>query len=245
MQVSHETIYQALYVQGRGHLRADLHKPLRTGRAMRRTRGNAPAGKATVTDVVPISERPAEAADRAVLGHWEGDLILGSNCRSAIATLVQRSTRFVLLVHLPAGHTAVAVRTVMIPTVSTLPERLRRSLAWDRGTELARHRHITVATGLDINFCDPHSLWQRGQREHERAAAPILPERHRPVGAQPGTARPRRRRTQRPTKKDPGRPYSCRCNAEAAVARPCCDDRLKPPFLLRDSSRVCCARASP
>ena len=171
MQVSHETIYQALYVQGRGHLRADLHKPLRTGRAMRRTRG-APAGKATLTDVVPISERPAEAADRAVPGHWEGDLILGSNCRSAIGTLVQRSTRFVLLVHLPAGHTAVAVRTVMIPTVSTLPERLRRSLAWDRGTELARHRDITLATGLDIYFCDPHSPWQRGSNENTNGLLP-------------------------------------------------------------------------
>ena len=166
MQVSHETIYQGLYVQGRGHLRADLHKQLRTGRAVRRPRGSATAAKATLTDVVPISERPAEADDRAVPGHWEGDLILGSNCRSAIGTLVERSTRFVLLVHLPGGHSAPEVRDAMIPTISTLPEQLRRSLAWDRGTELARHRDITLATGLDIYFCDPHSPWQRGSNEN-------------------------------------------------------------------------------
>jgi IS30 family transposase len=162
MQVSHETIYQALYVQGRGHLRADLHKQLWTGRAMRRPHGRAGAGKANLTDVVPIRERPAEADDRAVPGHWEGDLILGTNCRSAIGTLVERTTRFVLLVHLPDGHSAPAVRDAMIPTIATLPEQLRRSLAWDRGTELARHRDITLATGLDIYFCDPHSPWQRG-----------------------------------------------------------------------------------
>jgi transposase, IS30 family len=166
MQVSHETIYQALFVQGRGHLRADLHKQLRTGRAMRRPRSSAGAGKATLTDVVSISERPAEADDRAVPGHWEGDLILGTNCRSAIGTLVERTTRFVLLVHLPDGHSAPAVRDAMIPTIGTLPEQLRRSLAWDRGTELARHRDITVATGLDIYFCDPHSPWQRGSNEN-------------------------------------------------------------------------------
>jgi len=110
MQVSHEMIYQALYVQGRGHLRADLHKQLRTGRAMRRPHGSADAAKANLTDVVSISERPAEADDRAVPGHWEGDLILGTNCRSAIGTLVERTTRFVLLVHLPDGHSAPAVR---------------------------------------------------------------------------------------------------------------------------------------
>ncbi len=166
MQVSHETIYQALYVQGRGHLRADLHKQLRTGRAMRRPRGSAGAGKANLTDVVSISERPAEADDRAVPGHWEGDLILGTNCRSAIGTLVERTTRFVLLVHLPGGHSAPAVRDAMIPAISSLPEQLRRSLAWDRGTELARHRDITLATGLDIYFCDPHSPWQRGSNEN-------------------------------------------------------------------------------
>lgn len=143
-----------------------LHKQLRCDRAMRRPHGRAGAGKANLTDVVSISERPAEADDRAVPGHWEGDLILGTNCRSAIGTLVERSTRFVLLVHLPAGHSAVQVRDAMIPTIETLPEQLRRSLSWDRGTELARHRDITLATGLDIYFCDPHSPWQRGSNEN-------------------------------------------------------------------------------
>ena len=166
MQVSHETIYQALYVQGRGHLRADLHKQLRTGRAVRRPRGTTTAAKATLTDVVSISERPAEAADRAVPGHWEGDLLLGSNCRSAIATLVERSTRFVLLVALPDGHGAPAVRDALVQAIHTLPAQLRRSLTWDRGTELARHKDITLATGLAVYFCDPHSPWQRGSNEN-------------------------------------------------------------------------------
>ncbi len=143
---------------------------------MRRPRGSTGAAKATLTDVVSISERPAEAEDRAVPGHWEGDLILGSNCRSAIATLVERTTRFVLLVHLPAGHSAAAVRDAMIPTISTLPEQLRRSLAWDRGTELARHRDITLATGLDIYFCDPHSPWQRGSNENNGLIRQYFPK---------------------------------------------------------------------
>ena len=149
-----------------GHLRADLHKSLRTGRAVRRPRGTTTAAKANLTDVISISDRPAEAEDRAVPGHWEGDLLLGSNCRSAIATLVERSTRFVLLVALPDGHGAPAVRGALIPAIHTLPAQLRRSLTWDRGTELARHRDITVATGLSIYFCDPHSPWQRGSNEN-------------------------------------------------------------------------------
>ena len=167
MQVSHETIYQALFVQGRGHLRADLHKHLRTGRAIRRPRGVMRRGKPPkVPDMIPISERPAEAADRAVPGHWEGDLILGSNCRSAIGTLVERSTRYVMLVHLPSGHDALAVKDGLIATIQTLPEHLRRSLTWDQGTELARHQEITMATDMDIYFCDPHSPWQRGSNEN-------------------------------------------------------------------------------
>jgi len=168
MQVSHETIYQALFVQGRGQLRADLHRQLRTGRAVRRPRG--PVGRSRpprVPGMISISERPAEAADRAVPGHWEGDLILGSNCRSAIATLVERSTRYVVLVHLPGGaHDAFTVATALTATIHTLPGQLRRSLTWDQGTELARHRAITLATDLDIYFCDPHSPWQRGSNEN-------------------------------------------------------------------------------
>jgi IS30 family transposase len=166
MQVSHETIYQALYVQGRGHLRADLHRHLRTGRAIRRPRGSTAKRAVKIPDMILISERPAEVADRAVPGHWEGDLILGSNCRSAIATLVERQTRYTMLVHLPGDHTAVTVRDGLLATIKTLPEHLRKSLTWDQGTELAKHREITLATNMDIYFCDPHSPWQRGSNEN-------------------------------------------------------------------------------
>ena len=167
MQVCPETIYQSLYVQGRGHLRADLHQHLRTGRAVRRPRRSTAKGPSgMIPDMIMISERPAEVADRAVPGHWEGDLILGSNCRSAIATLVERQTRFTMLVHLPQGHGAIAVRDGLLTTIKTLPEHLRKTLTWDQGTELAQHRQITMATKMAIYFCDPHSPWQRGSNEN-------------------------------------------------------------------------------
>jgi len=166
MRVCPETIYQALYVQGRGHLRADLHRHLRTGRAVRRARGSSVTKRGKVPNMILISERPAEVADRAVPGHWEGDLILGSNCRSAIATLVERQTRYTMLVHLPDDHSATAVRDGLLATIKTLPEHLRKSLTWDQGSELARHAEITLATQMDIYFCDPHSPWQRGSNEN-------------------------------------------------------------------------------
>jgi transposase, IS30 family len=168
MWVSHETIYQALYVQGRGELRRELTRCLRTGRALRKPR-RVPGerrGKRCIPDELKIAARPAEVADRAVPGHWEGDLILGADNQSAIGTLVERTTRFVLLLHLPSDHTAESVHDAMLEAIPTLPAQLRRSLTWDQGAEMARHADITMATDLDIYFCDPHSPWQRGSNEN-------------------------------------------------------------------------------
>jgi IS30 family transposase len=166
MRVSHETIYQSLYVQGRGALRRELTACLRTGRALRKPRRQAQARRPRIPNLVEISERPAEAADRAVPGHWEGDLIIGAGNKSAIGTLVERTTRFVMLLHLPDGHDALQVRDAMIEAIQTLPTELRRSMTWDRGTEMARHTDITMATDMAIYFCDPHSPWQRGSNEN-------------------------------------------------------------------------------
>jgi IS30 family transposase len=166
--VSHETIYQALYVQGRGELRRELAGALRTGRAVRRPRNRPhPTRRPGLPrPLLMISERPAEVEDRAVPGHWEGDLILGPYARSAIATLVERATRYVMLVHLPGDHTAETVRDGLIHTITTLPAHLRRSLTWDQGTEMAKHREFTAATDMQVYFCDPHSPWQRGSNEN-------------------------------------------------------------------------------
>jgi IS30 family transposase len=166
MWVSHETIYQSLYVQGRGALRRELTTCLRTGRALRKPRARATGRRERIKDMVNISERPAEAADRAVPGHWEGDLIIGADSASAIGTLVERATRFVMLLHLPQRHGALEVQEAMITAMSRLPETLRRTLAWDQGIEMANHARIAAATGLDIYFCDPHSPWQRGSNEN-------------------------------------------------------------------------------
>ena len=183
MRISHEAIYQALYVQGRGALKRELVACLRTGRALRvprsRTRGR---GKKFVSPEIMISERPAEVDDRAVPGHWEGDLILGLDS-SAIGTLVERTTRFALLLHLPrmeghgeqqpvkngpalAGHGAEAVRDAIAASITTLPEQLRRSLTWDQGAEMAQHAQLRIDADLDVYFCDPQSPWQRGTNEN-------------------------------------------------------------------------------
>jgi IS30 family transposase len=183
MRISHEAIYQALFIQGRGALRRELTACLRTGRVLRtpraRTRGR---GKTLISPDLMISKRPAEAADRAVPGHWEGDLILGLGS-SAIGTLVERTTRFTVLLHLPrmtghgeevrakngpalAGHGAEAVRDAITRTIITLPEELRRSLTWDQGAEMAQHAGLKIDAGVQVYFCDPHSPWQRGTNEN-------------------------------------------------------------------------------
>jgi transposase, IS30 family len=166
MRISHEAVYQALYVQGRGALRRELTACLRTGRALRKPARRVDARRERIKDKVMVSERPAEAEDRAVPGHWEGDLIVGENSGSAIGTLVERTTRFVMLLHLPADHGAEAVRDAIVAQINTLPAALRRSLTWDQGIELARHTEITIAADLPVYFCDPHSPWQRGTNEN-------------------------------------------------------------------------------
>jgi IS30 family transposase len=183
MRVSHEAIYQALYVQGRGALRRDLSACLRTGRALRVPRARTQArGKKFVSPEVLISERPAEVEERAVPGHWEGDLILGLGS-SAIGSLVERTTRFTMLLHLPrleghgttprtkngpalAGHGAQAVRDAIVMTIGELPEHLRRTLTWDQGAEMSQHAQLRIDAGIAIYFCDPHSPWQRGTNEN-------------------------------------------------------------------------------
>jgi IS30 family transposase len=165
MHVSHETIYQALYVQGRGELRRELARCLRTGRARRRPRGRS-ENTGQIKGMVMISERPAEADDRAVPGHWEGDLIIGKGCKSAIGTLVERTTRYVMLLHLPAGRDAHLVEQAMRQAITALPADLARTITWDQGKEMAYHADFTIATGIPVYFCDPHAPWQRGSNEN-------------------------------------------------------------------------------
>jgi transposase, IS30 family len=163
MRVSHETIYQSLYVQGRGALKRDLVQCLRTGRALRKPHRKADERRGRPVGAVSISERPAEIEDRAVPGHWEGDLITGAGNGSAIGTLVERATGFVMLLHLPHTHKALDVQEAMTTVMSRLPRTLRRTLTWDQGKEMANHLQIAAATELDIYFCDPNSPWQRGR----------------------------------------------------------------------------------
>ena len=165
MRVSHETIYQSLFVQGRGELRRELARCLRSGRTARKPRG-AIEGRGRIPGMVMLSQRPAEADDRAVPGHWEGDLILGQGSRSAVGTLVERSTRMTLLLHLPDGKSAEQVEAAMRAAISKLPSSLIRTITWDQGAEMSKHAAFTTATGIPIYFCDPHSPWQRGSNEN-------------------------------------------------------------------------------
>jgi IS30 family transposase len=165
MWVSHETIYRSIYVQGKGELRAELARCLRTGRAQRRGRGEVER-RGTIPGMTMISERPAEVADRAVPGHWEGDLIIGAGGRSAVATLVERQTRYALVLALPNGHGAEAVRLAITEAIKGLPAELVRSLTWDQGKEMAQHFAFSMDSGVAVYFCDPHSPWQRGTNEN-------------------------------------------------------------------------------
>jgi IS30 family transposase len=166
MWVSHETIYQSIYVQGRGALKRELATCLRTGRALRKPRRSAEQRQTRIKDMVLISDRPQEAEDRAVPGHWEGDLITGKENKSAIGTLVERTTGFVMLLHLPDRHGAIEVQDAMVDTMRSLPEHLRKTVTWDQGIEMANHAQITLATDVQIYFCDPASPWQRGTNEN-------------------------------------------------------------------------------
>jgi transposase, IS30 family len=166
MRVSHETIYQSLYVQGRGGLRRELARQLRTGRSLRKPRRAGGERRGRIPAMVNISERPPEVADRAVPGHWEGDLIEGTRGTSHIGTLVERSTRFTMLVPLPDGKSAPAVAAALTPVIAGLPDALRRSLTWDQGREMYQHAEIAVAADCEIYFCDPHSPWQRPTNEN-------------------------------------------------------------------------------
>lgn len=165
MQVSHETIYKALYLQGRGALRKELARHLRSKRTQRQPRGRAQLS-GSIPDMVEISQRPSEVEDRAIPGHWEGDLLMGKDNKSAIGTLVERKTRFVMLLHLAEGRTAEQVRVALTKKIQELPKHLRRSLTWDRGKEMSQHAQFTVDTGVKVFFCNPHSPWQRGSNEN-------------------------------------------------------------------------------
>ena len=184
MQVSHETIYRSLYVQARGGLKRELCRHLRSGRRRRQPRGGSRhgQGRAKIRAMVPITERPPEVDERAVPGHWEGDLLMGTKT-TAIATLVERQTRYCQLVALPDGIRADRVREALAQSITTLPEQLRRSLTWDQGLEMAEHRQFTIDSGVAVYFCDPRSPWQRGSNENTNGLLrQYFPKRHSLAG---------------------------------------------------------------
>ena len=249
MRISCEAIYQALYVQGRGALKRELVACLRSGRALRVPRARArQKAWAHVTPEVMISQRPAEVADRAVPGHWEGDLVIGLR-RSAVGTLVERTTRFTMLVHLPredgygviartkngpalAGYGAITMKDALASTMTALPEQLRRSVTWDRGKELSAHAAFTAETDIAVYFADPKSPWQRGTNENTNGLLrQVLPQRHRPIPMDRRRDRRRRPHAQQPATQDPRLENTRRSPQRASMLPPttrCCDDRLNP-----------------
>ena len=249
MRISHEAIYQALYVQGRGALQRELVACLRTGRALRVPRARTRQKTwAHVTADVLISERPAEADDRAVPGHWEGDLIIGLE-RSAIGTLVERTTRYTMLVHLPredgygeiaptkngpalAGYGAVSMKNALASTMTTLPAQLHRSLTWDRGKELSAHAAFRVETGIPVFFADPHSPWQRGTNENTNGLLRQYFPRHRPLPLERRGDQRCRQRAQQPAPQNPRLAHPRRSPRPTPTLTPrqCCHDRMNPPW---------------
>jgi IS30 family transposase len=247
MRISHEAVYQALFVQGRGALRRELTACLRTGRVLRVPRARVRRrGKGFVSPEIMISRRPAEAVDRAVPGHWEGDLILGLGS-SAIGTLVERTTRFTMLLHLPrlaghgdvqrtkngpalAGHGAEDVRDAITRTIITWPEELRRSLTWDQGAEMAQHERLKIDAGVQVYFCDPHSPWQRGTNENTNGLlCQYLPQGHRLVGLHAARAECHRPSPEyAPTNMSPLRHATGSLCATASLFTRC-NWKLKPP----------------
>ena len=234
MRVSHETIYQSLFIQGKGALRHELFQCLRTGRAARRPQHRPKSTKGQIVDKVMISERPGEVEDRAVPGHWEGDLLMGKR-QTAIGTLVERWSRYVMLFPLPDGNTAEAVRAALASTVQQLPEHLWKSLTWDQGKEMAQHVEFTVDTGVQVYFCDPQSPWQRGSNENTNGLLrQYFPKGTNMAAPHPAGSRPGRLLTEHPPSTNLGKDDTL-----TETRRRCCDDHLKSQHICATSERRC------
>jgi len=233
MRASHETIYQSLYIYPRGELKRELQACLRAGRDTRRRRGRGPEARGRIVGAVPIGQRPPEAEGRLVPGHHEGDLVMGSKAsNSAVGTVVERTTGYLTLLHLPDGHTADAVAGAVIRRMNQMPAWFARTLTWDRGTEMARHQRVTAETGIQVYFRrPPRPLAARQQREPQRAPAGVPPQGHRPVPVHRRTAPGHRRRAQRPPPQALRLPHTPRATRYTPQKPKRCDDPLNLPVL--------------